>query len=65
MPTINVNKEVMEALVSLQGLLQLKGEHYSLSDVVRYLLSMLPPDAVTVEISKLKHIRLTEPKKSR
>lgn len=65
MPTINVDGEVKEALVSLQGLLQLKGEYYSLSDVVRYLLSVLPEDAVTVEISKLKHIRLTEPKKSR
>jgi len=65
MPTINVSKEVKEALISLQGLLQLKGEHYSINDVVAYLLSMLPEDAVTVEIAKLKHIRLVEPKKKR
>jgi hypothetical protein len=63
MPTINVSKEVKEALVSLQGLLQLGGEHYSLNDVIRYLLSMLPEDAVTVEIAKLRHIRVVEPKK--
>jgi predicted CopG family antitoxin len=65
MPTINVSKEVKEALVSLQGLLQLKGEHYSLSDVVAYLLSMLPEDAVTVEVAKLRHIKLVEPNKKR
>ena len=63
MPTVNVDREVKEALVSLQGLLQLKGEHYSLNDVVRYLLWMLPEDAVAVEIRKLRHIRLVEPRK--
>jgi len=61
MPTINVDKEVKERLVSLQGFLQLQGERYSLNEVIKFLFSQLPEDIV-VDIRKLKYVRLIEPK---
>lgn len=61
MPTINVSKEVKEALVSLQGFLQLEGKRrYSMDDVIRYLLSLIPPDKIRMDLKKLKYIYLIE-----
>lgn len=61
MPTINVSQEVKEALISLQGFLQLDGrKRYSMDAVIRYLLSLVPPGAIKVDLNKLKHVSLVE-----
>ncbi|MEM1659461.1 MAG: hypothetical protein QXS92_02405 [Thermofilum sp.] len=61
MPTINVSQEVKEALVALQGFLQLDGKkRYSMDAVIRYLLSLVPQDAIKVDLSKLKYVKLVE-----
>lgn len=54
--TINVNEEVYNDLIALQGFLQLReGRKISLSDVVAYLLTCMPDDA---KKGKLQHIEV-------
>lgn len=64
MPTVNVEKDVKESLIALQGFLQLQGKRYSLNDVIKFLFSQIPKD-ITLDMRKLKYVRLIEPKNRR